>query len=94
METGSRGVLDENKERYLRSKDKAEKSYDVLWPRFMPPYVDPDVCHHMASLGHNELKEFWIDKNVFDRVIHGVQESCQYFCFHTVDHTKYSSNSL
>ena len=30
METVSTGVLYENKERYLRSKDKAEKSYDVL----------------------------------------------------------------
>ena len=27
METVSTGVLDENKEHYLRSKDKAEKSY-------------------------------------------------------------------
>ena len=30
METVSTGVLDRNKEHYLRSKDKAEKSYDVL----------------------------------------------------------------
>ena len=30
METGTTGVLDKNKEHYLRSKDKAEKSYDVL----------------------------------------------------------------
>ena len=30
METVSTGVLDKNKEHYLRSKDKAEKSYDVL----------------------------------------------------------------
>ena len=29
METVSTGVLDKNKERYLRSKDKAGKSYDV-----------------------------------------------------------------
>ena len=30
METVSTGVLDKKKEHYLRSKDKAEKSYDVL----------------------------------------------------------------
>ena len=30
METVSTGVLDKNKGHYLRSKDKAEKSYDVL----------------------------------------------------------------
>ena len=30
METVSTGVLDKDKERNLRSKDKAEKSYDVL----------------------------------------------------------------
>ena len=30
MENVSTGVLDKNKEHYLRSKDKAEKSYDVL----------------------------------------------------------------
>ena len=30
MENGSTGVLDENKEHYLRWKVKAEKSYDVL----------------------------------------------------------------
>ena len=30
METVSTGVLDQNKERNLRSKDKAEKPYDVL----------------------------------------------------------------
>ena len=30
MEKVSTGVLDENKERYLRSKDLAEKSYDAL----------------------------------------------------------------
>ena len=29
METVSTGVLDKNKEHYLRSKDKAEKTYDV-----------------------------------------------------------------
>ena len=29
METVSTGVLDKNKEHYLRSKDKAEKVYDV-----------------------------------------------------------------
>ena len=30
LETVSTGVLDKNKEHYLRSKGKAEKSYDVL----------------------------------------------------------------
>ena len=30
METIGTGVVDKNKEHYLRSKDKAEKSYDVL----------------------------------------------------------------
>ena len=30
MENVSSGVLDENKEHYLRCKDKAKKSYDVL----------------------------------------------------------------
>ena len=30
METVSTGVLDKNKEDYLRSKYKAEKAYDVL----------------------------------------------------------------
>ena len=30
MEHFSTGELDENKEHYLRCKDKAEKSYDVL----------------------------------------------------------------
>ena len=30
METVSTGLLDNNKENYLRSKDKAEKAYDVL----------------------------------------------------------------
>ena len=30
METVSAGLLDENKEHYLKSNDKAEKSYDVL----------------------------------------------------------------
>ena len=30
MEAISTGVLDKNKEHYLRSKDKAEKLYDVL----------------------------------------------------------------
>ena len=30
MEIVSTGVLDKNKEHYSRSKDKAEKSYDVL----------------------------------------------------------------
>ena len=30
MENITTGVLDKNKEHYLRSKDKAEKSYDVL----------------------------------------------------------------
>ena len=30
METVSTGVLDKNKEHYLRSKHKAEKSYDIL----------------------------------------------------------------
>ena len=30
MESFSTGVLDKNKEHYLRSKAKAEKSYDVL----------------------------------------------------------------
>ena len=30
METVSTGVFDKNKEPYLRSKDKAEKSYDVI----------------------------------------------------------------
>ena len=29
MEIVSTGVLDKNKEHYLRSKDKAEKAYDV-----------------------------------------------------------------
>ena len=29
METGSTGVLDKNKEHYLRCKDKAEKAYDA-----------------------------------------------------------------
>ena len=29
METVSTGVLDKNKEHYLKSKDKAEKAYDV-----------------------------------------------------------------
>ena len=29
METVSMGVLDKKKERYLRSKDKAEDAYDV-----------------------------------------------------------------
>ena len=29
METFSTGVLDKNKEHYLKSKDKAEKAYDV-----------------------------------------------------------------
>ena len=30
MENVSTGVLDENKEHYLRYKDKAKKSYDVI----------------------------------------------------------------
>ena len=30
MENVRTGVLDKNKEHYLKSKDKAEKSYDVL----------------------------------------------------------------
>ena len=30
MENVSTRLLDENKEHYLKSKDKAEKSYDVL----------------------------------------------------------------
>ena len=36
METVNTGVLDKDKERYLRSKDKAEKAYDVsrhIWLR-------------------------------------------------------------
>ena len=30
LETVSKAVLDKNKEHYLRSEDKAEKTYDVL----------------------------------------------------------------
>ena len=42
METVSTGVLDQNKEHYLRSKDKAEKSYDVSRHTiaFVPTVVD------------------------------------------------------
>ena len=39
METVSTGVLDQNKEHYIRSKDKAEKSYDVS--RHTIAYVQP-----------------------------------------------------
>ena len=57
MENGSTGVLDKNKEHYLRCKHNAEKSYDVLKHKqsyvkiqnnedlqFIMSYIQPNFC--------------------------------------------------
>ena len=46
MENVSAGVLDKNKEHYLRSKDKALKAYDVLRhiQLYMSKYKKNEKC--------------------------------------------------
>ena len=49
MENVSTGVHDKGKERYLRYKDKAEKSYDVLGIKFLCQNTKNKIYHPLCQ---------------------------------------------
>ena len=55
MKNVTAGVLDTNKERYLKCKDKAEKSYDVFWriEFHMSKYKNKSFLSIMSNLQPN-----------------------------------------